>query len=157
MSPLRRDSEGNHEVGPTWESLIERQIREAAERGDFDDLPHYGRRLPVQDEINADDEYALARIVLRNASAVPAWIAIDREIRDLLAARDALLEGAREARQHGHDTTARRERDKARLREIVRTANAAILRLDFEAPSAHLQRAPLDIDRELRRLDEAFS
>jgi hypothetical protein len=29
---MRRDAEGRRQVGPTWESLVERQIREAAER-----------------------------------------------------------------------------------------------------------------------------
>ena len=32
-----------------WESLAERRIREAAERGEFDDLPGAGRPLPGLD------------------------------------------------------------------------------------------------------------
>lgn len=32
-----------------WESLAERRIREAAERGEFDDLPGTGRPLPGLD------------------------------------------------------------------------------------------------------------
>jgi hypothetical protein len=32
-----------------WESLAERRIREAAERGEFDDLPGSGRPLPGLD------------------------------------------------------------------------------------------------------------
>ena len=50
MSPMRRDGEGRPQIGPDWESLIERQIREAAEAGAFDDLPHQGERLPLEDD-----------------------------------------------------------------------------------------------------------
>ena len=38
MSPARRDGEGRREVGPSWESLVERQIREAAEAAWWDEL-----------------------------------------------------------------------------------------------------------------------
>ena len=34
----RRDAEGRMQVGPDWETLIERQIREAMEEGRFDSL-----------------------------------------------------------------------------------------------------------------------
>ena len=45
MSPQRRDAEGRPQIAPSWESLVERQIREAMERGDFTDLPYQGERL----------------------------------------------------------------------------------------------------------------
>ncbi len=34
---------------PIWESIAERRIREAAEQGEFDDLPGAGRPLPGLD------------------------------------------------------------------------------------------------------------
>ncbi|HEY6727602.1 MAG TPA: DUF1992 domain-containing protein [Polyangiaceae bacterium] len=37
-------------MGITRESLVERRIREAAERGEFDDLPGAGKPLPGLDE-----------------------------------------------------------------------------------------------------------
>ena len=42
MSPEHRKADGTRQVGPTWESLVERQIREAMEDGAFRDLPHQG-------------------------------------------------------------------------------------------------------------------
>jgi hypothetical protein len=45
----RRDAEGRLEVGPSWESLVDRQIREAMAEGKFDDLPHRGKPLPNDD------------------------------------------------------------------------------------------------------------
>ena len=44
MSPTQRHPDGTRHVGPTWESLIERQIREAMADGRFDQLPHQARQ-----------------------------------------------------------------------------------------------------------------
>ncbi len=46
----RRDAEGRLQVGPDWETLIERQIREAVEEGKFDDLPYQGEPLPRDED-----------------------------------------------------------------------------------------------------------
>jgi hypothetical protein len=35
--------------GTSWESFVEKQIREARERGEFDDLPGHGKPLPDLD------------------------------------------------------------------------------------------------------------
>ena len=84
------------QVAPTWESLVDRQIREAMEDGRFDDLPHQGEPLPVEDETYAG-EWALAFRMLRNAGVAPPWIEADKEVRALLARRDAIVAGARGA------------------------------------------------------------
>src|SRR3954447_17255959 len=106
MSPIRRDGEGRREGGPTWESIVERQIREAIEAGKFDDLPYRGERIPLEDDSAAGD-WALAHHVLKNARMVPPWIATDREVRALLGRRDAIL-----ARATRSATSIARERDR---------------------------------------------
>ena len=73
VSPQRRDTEGRWQVGTTWESLVERQIREAMESGAFDDLPHQGERLPIDDDAAAGD-WAMAHRMLRNAGMAPPWM-----------------------------------------------------------------------------------
>ena len=62
---------------PVWESAVERQIREAQERGDFDDLPGRGRPLPPEPW---EGEWALAFHVLRQAGETLPWIALGNEI-----------------------------------------------------------------------------
>ena len=62
---------------PVWESAVERQIREAQERGDFDDLPGRGRPLPLE---AWEGEWALAFHVLRQAGETLPWIALGNEI-----------------------------------------------------------------------------
>jgi hypothetical protein len=44
------------------ETLVERRLREAAERGEFDDLPGAGRPIPGLDEPFTAEKWALDRI-----------------------------------------------------------------------------------------------
>ncbi len=137
-------------VAPTWESLIERQLREAMDEGKFDDLPHQGRPFPADDDAYAGD-WAMAFRMLRNAGAAPPWIEADKEVRGLLERRDALV--ARAAASAG--SLATRHRDRQALEALVGQVNAAIARLNAEAPTDRQHRRPLDLAAELARLDAA--
>lgn len=147
MSPEHRRSDGTRQVGPTWESLIERQIREATEEGAFTALPHQGEPLPLEDDTAAGD-WAMAHRMLRDAGVAPPWIEADKEARARLAELDALLARADAA---GADPTAR-----SRLRrdatKLVGVANQAIERLNAEAPTDRQHRRLLDLDEVLRRI-----
>lgn len=146
----RRDAESNLQVGPTWESLVERQIREAQERGDFDDLPFRGERLPLDDDSYAG-EMRLAFHVLRNAGATPPWIEADKEVRRLLAARDDLLDRAQRA------GPLVRERYRRELARLVEQHNRAVEALNATAPTAAQQRRRLMAADELQALEACWS
>jgi hypothetical protein len=135
-------------VAPSRESLIDRQIREAREAGKFDDLPFKGERIPLDDDRAAGD-WALAHHILKNAHMVPPWIATDREVRDLLARRDAVLDRAPRSSPLG------RERDRRELTRIVEEANRTIAILNNEAPTDRQHRRPLDVATELAALAAA--
>lgn len=144
MSPIRRDGEGHREAGPTWESLIDRQIREAMAAGEFDDLPYQGQRIPIDDD---GSELALAHHLLKQAGFAPGWIATAGEIRTLLAERDAIVARARRA---GPPV---RDRDRTALLELVGRINTLVLRLEIEAPTAGQRHRRLDPATELRALE----
>jgi hypothetical protein len=146
VSPIRRDGEGNREAGPTWESLIDRQIREAMAAGEFDDLPYQGQRIPIDDD---GSELALAHHLLKQAGFAPGWIATAAEIRTLLAERDAVVARARRV---GPPV---RERDRTALLSLVGRINTLVLRLEVEAPTARQHHQRLDPDTELRALEAA--
>ena len=133
---------------PAREKLIDRQIREAQEAGAFDDLPHQGERLPLVDDSAAGD-WALAYRMLKGASFAPPWIETDKEVRALLARRDAILARATRSSVIG------KRRDEAELRQVVAAANDAIFRLNHEAPTLRQHRRLLDVDAELAALAEA--
>jgi hypothetical protein len=133
---------------PAREPLIDRQIREAQEAGAFDDLPYRGQRIPLEDDSLAGD-WALAHHILKNAHMVPPWIATDREVRELLARRDAVLARAPRSSAIG------RERDRNELKRIVEDANRAIAILNSEAPTDRQHRRRLVLEVELAALARA--
>ncbi len=149
MSPQRRDADGKRQTAHSWESLVERQIREAMEAGAFEDLPHQGERLPLEDD-QAAGEWAMAHRMLRNAGMAPPWIESDKEARRLLAELEALIERA------PRTSPLSRVRERANLARIVREVNRAIERVNAEAPTARQHRRPLDPEAELQRLERAF-
>ncbi len=146
MSPVRRDGDGNPRFAHSWESLIERQIKDAMAAGEFDELPFRGEPIPIEDD---GSELALAHHVLRQAGFAPGWIATDADIRGLLARRDAILARARRAGPPAHD------RDRREITTIVGEVNALVLRLEHEAPTARQHRPRLDLAAELAALDAA--
>jgi Domain of unknown function (DUF1992) len=148
MTVMWRRPDGTIEVGPTWESHVERQIREAMEDGSFDDLPHRGSRLPIDDD-SAAGTWAMAHRMLKNAGVAPPWIEADKEVRALLGERDRLL-----ARAPGLSDAGRR-RARVQLIRIVEAANRAIVRVNVEAPSDRQHRVLLDLEVELERLGSA--
>jgi hypothetical protein len=147
----RRDGEGRISVGPTWESIVERQIREAMDDGAFDELPYQGVPIPLDDD-SAAGERALGFRVLRNAGVAPPWIEADKEVRELLARRDVLLARAAAA---GTSQPARARWSRA-FERVVAETNRAIERLNAEAPTDRQHRRPLDPEAELARLEAAF-
>jgi hypothetical protein len=149
MSPQRRDAEGRPQTAHSWESLVERQIREAMEGGAFDELPFRGQRLPLEDD-SAAGEWAMAHRMLRNAEAAPPWIESDKEARRLMAALDGLIDRAPTISVSG------RRRARIEGASLVEAANLAIARVNAEAPTDRQHRRPLDRVVEAERLERAF-
>jgi hypothetical protein len=149
--PASIDEQGVPDIMPAREALIDRQIREAVAAGQFDNLPYQGERLPTEDDRLAGD-WALAFHVLKNAGAAPPWIEADKDVRRLLARRDEILARAAATRP---PSPLARSRAHAALTALVVDINAAIARLNAEAPTHRQQRRPLSVEDELARYDEA--
>ncbi len=152
MSGIGRDPEQPDPARPSRErvreTLVERQIREAIEDGAFDRLPHQGARLPLDDNSAAGD-WALAHRILRNAGAAPPWIESDKAARAMVDELVRLFARAPRLDEHG----LARARDE--VARIVTAANAAIARLNAEAPTSRQHRRPLDLTAQLDRLARA--
>lgn len=149
MSPEYRRPDGTRQTAHSWESLVERQIREAMEAGAFSDLPHQGAPLPI-DDLGPAGEWGLAYKMLKDAGAAPPWIEADKEARARLTAIDTFLERAPVAPTH------RRGRLEVELATLIREANAAIERLNSEAPTDRQHRRLLDPGEVRRRLADAL-
>jgi hypothetical protein len=146
---IRKDADGHRSVGPDWESVTERIIREAMERGEFDDLPAKGRPFVVEENPYAGD-MALAFHLLRNAGVAPPWIETDKEVRRLREAYDRLLRRAWQAPLPIR-ATLRRE-----VSTVVADHDDAVRRLNSEAPTVRNHRRPIGQDAALAALDAAI-
>ncbi|MEA2621343.1 MAG: DnaJ ue, subfamily er 28, conserved domain [Chloroflexota bacterium] len=144
--PSRRDAEGRRQVGTNWESLTERLIREAQERGDFDDLPLHGKPLPDRSNPHAG-EMALAYEMLHAAGVAPPWIEADKDARARLAERDRLLALARRSALPMRSTLLRN------LTNAVAAYNADAARINAAAPSERQHRRPLVLADEVAALE----
>jgi DNA polymerase/3'-5' exonuclease PolX len=113
----------------TW---VERQIREATERGEFDNLPGAGK--PIEDLDKPHDELWWVKQKLRreNLSYLPPTIALRKE------AEEALAEASRAGSE-------------AQVRRIVADINGKIVEGNRKAASGPpLNLMPFDVERVVR-------
>ena len=114
-----------------YESSIDRQLREAAERGEFDNLPGSGKPLPDAGREYDEDWWVKDWLEREGATAgvIPPTLALRREVEEL-AERVDRLRTEREVRDYVAD-----------LDERVRKARVGLM----DGPPVVLP--PLDADR----------
>jgi hypothetical protein len=118
--------------GVSFQTWVERRIREATERGEFDNLPGAGK--PIADLDKPHDELWWVRQKLRreNLTYLPASIALRKE------AEGALLAAARAGSEQ-------------EVRRIVADINAKIIEGNRKAASGPpLNLVPFDVERVVR-------
>lgn len=91
-----------------YESSIDRQLREAAERGEFDNLPGLGKPLPDHGQEYEDDWWVKDWLEREGATAgvIPPTLALRRESEDLEEKVDR-LRTEQEVRDHVADLNER--------------------------------------------------
>jgi hypothetical protein len=134
---------------PQWESAVDKQIREAQERGDFDALPGSGKPLP-RDTWGGGD-WALAYHVLKQAGETLPWIALGRDI-------EAAEEGLRRL-LHAARRVPPSERARARERYLREAAalDKMLLEYSFLIPSRRLEKGRLPPHIAAQQWDQALS
>ena len=63
--------------------IVEQRIREAQERGDFDNLPGHGSPLNLEDDRHIPEDLRLAYKILKNADCLPPELELKKEIRQM--------------------------------------------------------------------------
>jgi hypothetical protein len=130
-----------------WESAVDKQIREAEERGEFDNLPGKGRPLRLD---TWDAEWGLAFHVLKNAGETLPWITLGKEID---AARAWLQEFLQRVRYVP-------EAERPRARELYLRKAAELDKLleeyAFSVPVRHLERGRLPAHIAAQQFDAAL-
>jgi DnaJ-like protein len=150
-----------------WENVVDKQIRQAMERGDFDTLPGNGKPLDLTVNPFVPEEIRQAYRILENAGVSPDWIERDKEIRvEKIALQKLLSDHA----QWQRESTARsrslapdqiiadyedlvRARDLllARFRERAAALNKLIDIFNLKAPSSRVHHGRIQIEAETER------
>ena len=119
--------------GMTWETWIDRQIREGMEQGSFDDLPGAGRPLPGLDRPRDEMWWVRDKLRREQLSYLPPTLAVRKELEDTLA-------------QVGRATT------EAEVRTLVEAINVRIRRVNSTATSGPPSTVvALDVDHVVER------
>jgi len=66
-----------------FQKIIEKRIKEAQKRGEFDGLPGEGEPLKIQDDSHIPEDLRLAYKILKNAGFLPAELQLKKEIRQM--------------------------------------------------------------------------
>ncbi|MBW1912460.1 MAG: DUF1992 domain-containing protein [Deltaproteobacteria bacterium] len=66
-----------------YKKIVERKIKEAEERGEFDNLPGQGKPLDLDDDSRIPDDLRLAYKILKNADCLPPELELKKEIRQM--------------------------------------------------------------------------
>ncbi|HEU5367773.1 MAG TPA: DUF1992 domain-containing protein [Ktedonobacterales bacterium] len=152
--------------GKRWRDLIEEQIREAQERGDFDNLPGASKPLKLDENPYAGDR-ALAFHLLQQNGLLPPELEIGREVdadlaraekllAELRRERDWLLRQPASSRARAQATYARlREEYAARYEQALRQLRSKILSLNIIAPST-MHRPVIDVEARMRAFRQEF-
>ncbi len=139
-----------------WESAVEKQIREAMERGDFDNLPGQGKPLDLRRDPNVPEEWELAFKILKDAGFAPEWIEEDKEIR---AAREELFKPLQDYLQQLLPPRTRRLAHEAQLiadfRENAQNLNRRIDVFNLKAPSSQVHHVRIRIEQEIEKFRQA--
>ena len=77
------------------DKIADEKIREAIERGEFDDLPGKGRPLNLEDDSHLPQDLRLAYKILKNADCLPPELELRKEIRTT----EALLAGIQDTQE----------------------------------------------------------
>lgn len=154
------------------DSLVEQRIREAAEKGTFDNLSTKGKPVQLDLKDAIDHEAWFVNRTMKSLGGVPAWMELGKEIdadderlrwmaadfaRWIAASRDELLPLPPEQRNQRRPGIELRFEDRftryARLAERLR---AGIDRFNIEVPVRVLEKPGVWVAHELRRLREPY-
>lgn len=140
---------------PNWDDWIDQQIRDAQERGEFDNLPGSGQPLDLaQNPFALDREMAFK--ILQDAGGAPEWIELDKRVREKaevarrsLAQKRQWCTGRLDELADRSDSWAQAERERVEgswsqainvFEEQVEAINRDITELNLKVPSPRFQR-----------------
>lgn len=127
--------------------IVDRQIREAMERGDFDNLRGAGKPLNLHRDPGVPEEWELAFNLLKNAGYAPDWIETRKEVD---ASKEKLFAPFKRYLANPPKSDAERMYQQSKLVDQFRKQAAELNKLidtynlKAPAPQVHLRRIRID-------------
>lgn len=119
-------------AGVSFETWVDKQIRDAQNRGEFDNLPGAGKPIPDLGKTHDELWWVKQKMVRENLSFLPPALALRKEVEDALAA-------------------AMRARSELAVRQIIADLNEKILTaIRKPTTGPPVNQMPLDADRVVR-------
>lgn len=147
-------------------SLMDDIVRDAMQKGEFDNLPGAGKPLKLNDDPHTPAELRMAFKLLKDNDLPPDWIAGGKEVdaawekllTEMRAAakrhRGALNDAARSAQpqQERARIEAQWQTTLASLREAAKALNRMALNFNLKAPRGVAHKPMFDFEREMQKL-----
>jgi len=154
-----------------WETAVEKTIREAMERGDFDNLSGKGKPLDLDVNPFVPEELRQSFRILQNAGVAPDWIEQDKDIRAeknalemflqkqarWFQSQQARLKSLAPDRMVAEHERLTRSRDEilARYRDRAAALNKIIDMFNLKAPNGTRHHARIQIQEETEKFLDA--
>lgn len=136
------------------ESLTEKRLREAIERGEFDNLPGKGEPVDLQENPFEDPDLRVVHRLLRNAGFAPAWIEERKDIDAELETAGIKLTRAWElfGAKGKTPSEAEWERTVRDFREKAAELNQRIKIYNLKAPAPVFHRRHIDVEKAIEKV-----
>jgi hypothetical protein len=129
-----------------YETPIDKMIREAREKGAFDNLPGKGKPIQWEDESLVPEDQRLANHLLRSNGFTLDWIQLGQEIEAAYEALSQRLERARADWTAGKLDSPGWAAERDRFNQQVRAINRRIIGYNLRVPHESLQRRPFSTE-----------
>ena len=134
------------------EKLVEKKIREAMEKGEFDNLPGKGEPIDLSENPFEDPEMRTVHRLLRNAGFAPAFIEERKSIEAELARWRQMLSRAQEL-YRGESKAGEWIRVTNEFRAAVRELNDRVRLYNLKTPAPAFQRRLVDADAGIAQIE----
>jgi hypothetical protein len=129
-----------------FERPIDKILREAREKGAFDDLPGKGKPIQWEDESMVPEDQRMAQRLLKHNGFTLDWIALGKEIEGDYEILRRGLELARSAHRAGGLDDAEWQSARERFRDGLRALNKRIIGYNLRVPHERLYKRPYPIE-----------
>lgn len=132
-----------------FESPLDKILREAREKGEFDNLPGKGKPIRWEDETHVPEDQRMANRLLKHNGFTLDWIEMGNELDARYQALQERLARARAERAAGRLDAAGWQSVAGEIAGQIRDLNKSIIGYNLRTPHESFHKKPYPIDADL--------